>query len=1585
MTKTFTSLLGATLLAAAISAQAAPLRVTKQLPGGLDERSMTVVAPGEEAPASPLTEALSQSKIKGLFIPTSTAETINARAARSATAAARALKGSLQLLGYLNTGGAGLNASTFYYLPVGENTAADNFKALSKFSWGGNLEYGAYYDTENFTAIAPKATISEMSLPFGNITNVSLSGFYTIDLKTGKATANDNIYSGYEGAIAKGMAADPGQPGKAYGVYGYKDDMDWMPLYWAWSCVDYDAIMSASGSLGKDQIKVIRKMLPEEDQCPFVCADANGEYYGINKAGELKKIDKLTGEMTLVGQTGVDAASEKGGASFDSVSGSMVVYTINADNSGAKLYEVNLASGETSVAATYDTAWNFTNLVIFPALAEDKAPAAPMMLINNVAGSMDIEYSVTLPTTLYDGTPLTGAVDWQITANGNVIIEGRNTAGSALTGNFTLTEGGLTEFVCTAINDEGPSPKATQTIFIGPGTPGYPSNVHFYHTNGTAYMAWTAPYRATDGGPVDFSALTYIITDEDGKEMTRVTGATDCSFALAEPAEPTTYTFYVVADNNGKLSEPSEPRAIQLGKVWDTPYTPDLGVEMVDFGTIGWTQPLAPDLTNNMFAYWYSGSGVTGATINVYSQVNQWLFTADVKLEGGKIHMLDFDINGSNNKMVTMEVYAGKNNTPEAMTTQVMEMTGVAPISYGNMTHYSYPVMVDEDGVYNIGFHVDSYNAGNWIAIENMVLSAGFLPGTPDAPLVRTVERSADGSNQYTITADLPGQTVDHQEVTDNYTVELLCDGKVVKTITDVEPAGRRSFTGTVPEAGNHDLGMRLVLDDKTGPTNSMKAYVGPYPYEAPANVNLFRGTPDGAVTLTWNPVSKDIDGVDQPAGTATYMVYGVSTNIYGETVIGEPMLKEPVSTCYATFQAVPAGKQEYVQYVVGALNRGVDPINFTGSPYRAVGTPYAMPVMYSNDLDLENYIAGTSVVLPAGVTTVDTSKVYFTLVGDGQLQGVDSSDSDGVFLMSFSQYQNYGNDFFTGIIDLKGTTEPQLIFDLNKLTATDANEVKILARYEDREELVTNVNRAAHKVGWNPVVVDLKPYVGKNVEFVIRCLSQTYTMTCFDNIRFVDRKKFDVGVRNITAPDIAKLGEKFSVYAMIENNGSETAQNFTATLLRDGKEIDSRTIESLNPLDMMSVGFQTLIDLFDEDAISAHYSVKLALAGDEFADNDCSDETYVERRVYRLPAVTDLYAEAVEKGAQLTWTSYAHDPSNVITWVEDFEGEKVAHGDNEFDGWTFLDGDGNLLGGISINNSLLEIPNHEAFTSTSSFFIWDWDDPLVPKGGWFSAHSGAKMLINLYTVVPNGSDSFDFGEIDDWMISPELSGNAQTISFWARPFEVHYAELLEVYYSTEDSTDPADFIKLGETIELPVNNNMLSNEGDWEQYFAELPAGAKRFAIRCISEDGMMCCIDDVEYESCGGPKHKLVGYDVYRNGQKINDATVGEGSFLDTTVEPGDHTYHVIANYAAGKSELSNPAYISVSGVENVVAAPGASVTVENRDIVVTCAASLPVSIATTDGRLLKLTSGNTRLSVAPGIYLVSVGGTTTKLFVP
>lgn len=351
-----------------------------------------------------------------------------------------------------------------------------------------------------------------------------------------------------------------------------------------------------------------------------------------------------------------------------------------------------------------------------------------------------------------------------------------------------------------------------------------------------------------------------------------------------------------------------------------------------------------------------------------------------------------------------------------------------------------------------------------------------------------------------------------------------------------------------------------------------------------------------------------------------------------------------------------------------------------------------------------------------------------------------------------------------------------------------------------------------------------------------------------------------------------------------------------------------------------------------------------------------------VNRVVVDYPVPTSLAGENVSEGLSLTWQAPEIPEQTVVETTETFESaESFA---DEYAGWMFIDNDQAPVGGFSG----LEIPGHPS-REKSSFFIFDTG--LLADGddskASFEAHSGKKYLACLYALG---------GELDDWAVSPRLTAEQQEISFYARSYDSSYPEKIEVYATGyDDATNLDAYECVMEAVTVPK---------EWTEYKVALPAGTRHFAIRSCAGDSFMLLVDDVTFKRLEGFDGVLHGYNVYCDGERVNDAAIENAVHIHSDVLEGPHTYHVTAVYDKGESELSEPLLLEKSNVEGVASPAGPRVKAEGRVITVSDADGLRVDIFTVDGRTILSSVGNTRMAVAPSVYMVRVGTHTFKVIV-
>ena len=294
---------------------------------------------------------------------------------------------------------------------------------------------------------------------------------------------------------------------------------------------------------------------------------------------------------------------------------------------------------------------------------------------------------------------------------------------------------------------------------------------------------------------------------------------------------------------------------------------------------------------------------------------------------------------------------------------------------------------------------------------------------------------------------------------------------------------------------------------------------------------------------------------------------------------------------------------------------------------------------------------------------------------------------------------------------------------------------------------------------------------------------------------------------------------------------------------------------------------------------------------------------------------------------------------------------------------WKVYDGD--KAGTLQYSD--IWVPNAGKEMAFEVFNTTDEEFETATRRKFLIAHSGVQYLM-AFDPSPSCAD-----QSDDWLISPLLSGEAQTISFFAKSCASNYPETFEVMYSTTDD-DPESFVNI-ET--FPDVKGGL----EWTEYNIPLPEGTKYFAIHVITVDGLAFQLDDITYR----PATLVVdGYKVYRDGQCVATTAKDQTTYTDTVAEDGTHVYQVSVCYTIGESQLSNEAAVLtaiqfVDGSQTLIRS-------EHGQIVIDHAEGKAITVYTPDGKEIFAGQGRRHLSLpaAAGQYIVTVGGQPVNLIV-
>lgn len=275
-------------------------------------------------------------------------------------------------------------------------------------------------------------------------------------------------------------------------------------------------------------------------------------------------------------------------------------------------------------------------------------------------------------------------------------------------------------------------------------------------------------------------------------------------------------------------------------------------------------------------------------------------------------------------------------------------------------------------------------------------------------------------------------------------------------------------------------------------------------------------------------------------------------------------------------------------------------------------------------------------------------------------------------------------------------------------------------------------------------------------------------------------------------------------------------------------------------------------------------------------------------------------------KTVKLSWIS----PEKTDGYFDDFESHQdFAINSAGSIGWSYIDAD-------NANTYTWQACSFPTQGQKMAFVVMNpWETtPAVNENPNFQPYSGKKMLVDFCAVDAQNND---------YIISPELNFDTDfQISFMARSYKVgdNFAnERVRVGYSTTGKR-PSDFkfVNDGPYVELPA---------EWTLVKYTIPKNAKYVTINCVSNDAFMLMIDDIfvgtnkirpSARKKTASANPVVGFNIYRNGEKVNSTPVDSVRYNDEVPDYGDFKYTITAVYQDGKeSAQSEPLNVNVPDI--------------------------------------------------------------------
>ena len=620
-------------------------------------------------------------------------------------------------------------------------------------------------------------------------------------------------------------------------------------------------------------------------------------------------------------------------------------------------------------------------------------------------------------------------------------------------------------------------------------------------------------------------------------------------------------------------------------------------------------------------------------------------------------------------------------------------------------------------------------------------------------------------------------------------------------------------------------------------------------------------------------------------------------------------------------------------------------------------------------EIPFADSFAGATISDQWTLTTTNTSYPW-TAVSSGSSPSASPYDADGGMLMYKSYSAQAGNEvtMTTPPLNIASSANPVVEFwmyhDSGYLAKED--KVNVLISCDDGEfQLLdgADILRYSAETGWTKhsfSLVGYKDAVSVKIQF--KGISECGNNIFIDAINIYNKAEYDMAAVALDAPEIVYTGNTGNFTVSVRNNG-------IATVAGTAYQVDLYNGDTLvTTVDGVDVGVDAIAEIPVSltysalDAATYNYYAEIVYRADEVGENNSTEPKTVVVATYPAPAVDDLGGSIQNRNNVVTsWTAPVNaDEVEPFSLTENFDSFTELTYDSQIGEFTNIDGD-QLDTRVWFDSYITKGPK--------GFFVFSTNF-VNSSSTVYAAHSGKNILAAL------GSSS---GDSDDWFISPELPGTGiATLSFYTKLGSSYDKGVFRIEYSTTDA-QPQSFIPL--TDNVTVSGYQMTS---WTKMSYEIPADARYVAIHHVSgttDWGLL--IDDI---SIASEPFTLLGYNVYRDGAKINNELVTEPTYTDLDLGNNTYNYNVTAVYEGGESALSNDYTITLSDSSvGELNADDVRVVVRNRLVASFSAGALTESrVYNPGGALVAQGSGWIALPTA-GVYFVeNCSGKATKIIV-
>lgn len=844
--------------------------------------------------------------------------------------------------------------------PARVTASGSDLYGWSVYSTADNPVVGYYsVDASTLTPLWADPFYAEQgyTLQDGVLLNGVLYGNAVYQSLFGISAANWNVYDAATGEMTSSEELDIFADAPCFLRMAYNSADEY--LYGIGYSVSYD---------GATALQFMKAPLSNPSQGEVICAvtdeinvggmcysEPDDCFYGINMQSDLVKFT-ADGNSTVISHIDLTSYGFNPGYYFGMVYSPVEGLIYFNPNAAADSYigTINPQTGDVTIDFTTPNGNQLMFMVTADEFVSDPLmPAKPVIKETAfMEGSLSGWNIYTMPTTLADGTAITEPMKLYTLLDGEDYRSYDAQPGEDVRVTYPDLTTGFHNFAAYVDVNGHQSRKASNRVYVGFDIPSAPANV-VLSENG---VDWDHVFTSVNGGYVNYSDLVYTVYINGEKYGETNAPETHLDITLPEGQDYQLYRASVTASWNDVVSEAGESNGVAYGNAWKLPVDVVPTAEQAalcqfvdangDGSCVSFSQGETED--ENCFQFGW----------NPYNEMDDWLFLPAIAFPEGKYIPMSFDagILSTSYGDEVLSVYIGKEATPEAMTTCVVDE--FTPNDGENTNYETVNATIDvKGGEYVIGFHCTSAADQLGLRIRNIQLVDRNITAASPAEISNLEAEAADnGALNAKVSFNLPTKNLGGEAIADDAeivaTVSSAIDTKTVKGA----PGARVSVDVETEQCSMsyvNPIEVYSSLGEFNSPISTTTVYTGVYCPTTPSNVKSSASDDMKTETITWDPVTAPYEegGYFDPAGV-TYSFYDsfVFWGMTFYTLVEEGITDTTYSFSYEGTEEAP---MIFTDNAISAENAAGNCGYITLVPSQLLGSPYQLPI--EDDLSTGN------------------------------------------------------------------------------------------------------------------------------------------------------------------------------------------------------------------------------------------------------------------------------------------------------------------------------------------------------------------------------------------------------------------------------------------------------------------------------------------------------------------------------------------------------------------------------------------------------------------------------------------------------